>query len=475
MGRGKQLLKNTAIVTVGKISTQLATFLLLPVYTAILSTTEYGVVDLLNTLVSLLLPIVTFQVEQALFRKLIEIREDEEQKGVVITTTIISVTIQCIVYLMIFLLISTFINNEYKYFLATNVIASIFSSLMLQMTRGLGDNTTYAIGSFITTLSTIILNILFIVVFRFGAYGMLTATMLANIVCVIYITIRKKIYKYIIPSQFNMNTLKKLWKYSFPLIPNALSWWIFTASDRIIVSAMLSVGANGILSVAHKFPNVYISFYNILNITWTETAALHINDEDSEKFFSNIINIIIKIFSSLAIGIIACLPFVFNIIINQKFAEAYLYVPILMFASICNVVIGAISVVYVAKKDTKAIASTSIVSAIINIITHLGLIKFIGLYAAPVSTAIAYFSMMIYRFIHVRKYITIKLEKGLILKITIVMALAIIAYYIRNIYFNIFTLVIVIIFVYLLNKSFAKMILDMVKSKFVGGKNGVHQ
>ena len=475
MGRGKQLLKNTAIVTVGKISTQLVTFLLLPVYTAILSTTEYGVVDLLNTLVSLLLPIVTFQVEQALFRKLIEIREDEEQKGVVITTTIISVTIQCIVYLMIFLLISTFINNEYKYFLATNVIASIFSSLMLQMTRGLGDNTTYAIGSFITTLSTIILNILFIVVFRFGAYGMLTATMLANIVCVIYITIRKKIYKYIIPSQFNMNTLKKLWKYSFPLIPNALSWWIFTASDRIIVSAMLSVGANGILSVAHKFPNVYISFYNILNITWTETAALHINDEDSEKFFSNIINIIIKIFSSLAIGIIACLPFVFNIIINQKFAEAYLYVPILMFASICNVVIGAISVVYVAKKDTKAIASTSIVSAIINIITHLGLIKFIGLYAAPVSTAIAYFSMMIYRFIHVRKYITIKLEKGLILKITIVMALAIIAYYIRNIYFNIFTLVIVIIFVYLLNKSFAKMILDMVKSKFVGGKNGVHQ
>lgn len=475
MGRGKQLLKNTAIVTVGKISTQLVTFLLLPVYTAILSTTEYGVVDLLNTLVSLLLPIVTFQVEQALFRKLIEIREDEEQKGVVITTTIISVTIQCIVYLMIFLLISTFINNEYKYFLATNVIASIFSSLMLQMTRGLGDNTTYAIGSFITTLSTIILNILFIVVFRFGAYGMLTATMLANIVCVIYITIRKKIYKYIIPSQFNMNTLKKLWKYSFPLIPNALSWWIFTASDRIIVSAMLSVGANGILSVAHKFPNVYISFYNILNITWTETAALHINDEDSEKFFSNIINIIIKIFSSLAIGIIACLPFVFNIIINQKFAEAYLYVPILMFASICNVVIGAISVVYVAKKDTKAIASTSIVSAMINIITHLGLIKFIGLYAAPVSTAIAYFSMMIYRFIHVRKYITIKLEKGLILKITIVMALAIIAYYIRNIYFNIFTLVIVIIFVYLLNKSFAKMILDMVKSKFVGGKNGVHQ
>lgn len=48
--------------------------LLLPLYTGILSTEEYGIVDLLNTLVSLLLPIVTFQVEQAVFRELIEVR-----------------------------------------------------------------------------------------------------------------------------------------------------------------------------------------------------------------------------------------------------------------------------------------------------------------------------------------------------------------------------------------------------------------
>ena len=74
MSKGKQLLKNTIIVTIGKISTQLITFLLLPVYTAILTKEEYGVVDLLNTLVGLFLPIVTLQVEQGLFRYLIDYR-----------------------------------------------------------------------------------------------------------------------------------------------------------------------------------------------------------------------------------------------------------------------------------------------------------------------------------------------------------------------------------------------------------------
>ena len=53
MNREKLLIKNTAIVSLGKICTQLITFFLLPLYTAVLSTEEYGVVDLLNTLVGL--------------------------------------------------------------------------------------------------------------------------------------------------------------------------------------------------------------------------------------------------------------------------------------------------------------------------------------------------------------------------------------------------------------------------------------
>ena len=80
MSREKILVKNTAILTIGKICTQMITFFLLPLYTAILSTEEFGIVDLLNTLVSLLLPIITFQIEQALFRNLIDVRENEQEK-----------------------------------------------------------------------------------------------------------------------------------------------------------------------------------------------------------------------------------------------------------------------------------------------------------------------------------------------------------------------------------------------------------
>ena len=111
MSREKTLFKNTLIITIGKVCTQLITFFLLPLYTAILSTEEYGTVDLLNTLVSLLLPIVTFQVEQAVFRNLIDIRENEDAKKKIISTGIFSVILQCIVYIGIFFLISPFFEN----------------------------------------------------------------------------------------------------------------------------------------------------------------------------------------------------------------------------------------------------------------------------------------------------------------------------------------------------------------------------
>ena len=127
MSKGKELLKNTAIVSIGKICTQLITFFLLPVYTAVLSNEEYGVVDLLNTLTSLLLPIATLQIEQGIFRYLIDCREDKEKQTTLITTILRFTLIQTLICILIFLVLSPFIHNEYKYYLMANLLMEIYS------------------------------------------------------------------------------------------------------------------------------------------------------------------------------------------------------------------------------------------------------------------------------------------------------------------------------------------------------------
>ena len=465
MSKGKDLAKNTAIVSIGKICTQLITFLLLPVYTAVLSNEEYGVVDLLNTLTSLLLPIVTLQIEQGIFRYLIDCRENNEKQIKLITTIIRFMIIQSIVCIVIFLCVSPFIHNEYKYFLMANLLMGIFSSLLLQICRGLGDNAIYAIGSFITGAFTVVLNVIFIVVFRWGAYGMLGATAISNFICAVYIFFKRKIYKYIKTKQFDKKILKEIIKYSVPLIPNMISWWIVSASDRTIISAVIGIAQNGIYSAANKFSGVFTTLYSVFNLTWTESASININSEDRDEFFSKILDFVIRFFGCLCLGTIAVMPFVFNILINEKFAEAYYQIPILILGSVFNILVSFVGSIYVAKKLTKEIAKTSIISAVINIFVNIALIKSIGLYAASISTVIAYALMFIYRWIDVKKYVKFNVNKILMFALTIMYGVTIFTYYLKNSMISVIVLVIVVVFAIITNLNSVSYLKQIVKDK----------
>lgn len=466
--REKALIKNTIIISIGIICTKLITFFLLPLYTGILSTSEYGIVDLLNTLVSLLLPIITFQVEQAAFRELLECRNDDKKKKIIISNSIISVSIQCAVFFGVFFLFSFFIHNDYKWFLFINIIVNIYASLLLQISRGIGDTKRYSVGSFLTALFTIIFSIFFLVILKLQVYGMLSATIIGQIGCFIYLFFTLKIYKYLSFKSKSFSVTKRLWKYSVPLIPNAISWWVFSSSDRVIVSSFLGLSMNGILSVSSKFSGMYVTLYNIFDRSWIESISLHINDKDIEDYFNKTFNIILKIFVSILILLISIMPFVFRIMINENYNYGYYFVPILLLGALFTVCQGLLAVVYAAKKDTKSIAKTSVAAAILNIIIHLSLIKFIGLYAAAISTLLAYFILFIYRFIDIRKrYLNVLISKKLLFVSTLLLLFVIVVYYCNNDLFSIVCVIITSMALFIFNYKLIKEMVIILKNKMI--------
>lgn len=90
MSRGKDLLKNTGILIVAKISTQFVSFLLLPLYTALLSTTEYGEIDIYTSLVMIVVPFLTLQLEMGMFRFFITEKSNTNRCKIISTTFTIS-------------------------------------------------------------------------------------------------------------------------------------------------------------------------------------------------------------------------------------------------------------------------------------------------------------------------------------------------------------------------------------------------
>ena len=153
------------------------------------------------------------------------------------------------------------------------------------------------------------------------------------------------------------------------------------SSDRMIVYYFLGASANGILAVSHKFPAIFMTFYNVFLLAWHETGAIHYFDSDRDDFFSEMIMKITTAFVTIGIGIIAVLPIVFLWFVNISYDEAYYNIPIYIYAFFFNIIVGMLGIVYVATKQTIEIAKTTIISALVNIIVNVALIKVIGLYA----------------------------------------------------------------------------------------------
>ena len=468
MSKEKKLIKNTFIIAIGNMCTKIISFFMLPLYTTLLTTSEYGTVDLISTIVSLLTAVLTLQFEQGLFRYLIEVREEKNKQEEYITTSFFTIVSLNVVFSAILLPILIAIKYEYAFYLILWTGMTALNYLMLQIPRGIGNNIVYAIGSCINGSLNVILNVIFIAILRWGIKGMLLANILSLIVTVIFIFVKLKLWKYIKINKYNKECLYKLIKYSLPLIPSNLCWWIVNASDRLIIQIFIGVSANGIYSIASKFPSLFSLVTNIFETSWTESAAENVNDKDRKKYFNNIMNNSIKFYSSCNLMIIAVLPILFNLLIKNDFIKAYNYIPILMLAALFHSIANLYGGIYTAFKLTKEVAKTTILAAIINIVINVIFINKIGLYAAAISTLVAYLLITIVRHIYINKKTKIEISKGFLIIEVLIYVIVLLAYYSRIKILQVIIVILLLPYCLFQNKVIVLSILKTIKSKIKG-------
>lgn len=465
MSKHSDLAKNTLILAIGKSAGSLASFLLLPVYTIFLTPNDYGLVDLIITYIALFVPLLTLQMEMALFRFLVDVRADEEGKRGVISNALQIVAITVIILIGLYAVLANLLHIPYLWLIMINVVATIFSNLFMQIARGFGENKRFASANILAGIVLLITSIVLVIGLKMGIAGVLLASAAAGIATILYLFVTLNLHTYIGMKQNDALLKKELLGYSLPLIPNGISWWVINVSDRTIVTIFLGLTANGIYAVSNKFAAIFISIFGVFGMSWTESASLHINAKNRNEFFSDVANMALRGFGSLGLLMIAAIPIIFPIMIGAQFKDALHYIPILILAALFSAVVGIYSAIYVAKKMTKQVMNTSIASAVINIGLNLILIKFIGIYAAALSTAVAYLAMAIFRHYDLRKFLTITYQKGIFLSLFAAYAGVIALYYWNNSLGNILNVLITVIIVLLLNKTLLKTILKKLRSQ----------
>ncbi|MCI8577028.1 MAG: oligosaccharide flippase family protein [Lachnospiraceae bacterium] len=409
MSRAKDLIKNTSILLIAKISTQVINFLLLPLYTSLLTTEQYGEVDVYTSLVMIIVPLITLQLEMAIFRFYITEKGEQEKSDIVTSGYSIVFMITIIVSSAYF--VSTLVADiNYRLLVFLYYLTQVWSAMLLQTCRAKGDNISYGIGTLLNSSLAVMFNVVFIAFLGWKVEGILISYVIAQTVGCLYMIARIKVHKILHKGKLDLIKCKELLSYSIPLVFNQIASWAINYSDRLIILAFWGQGINGIYSVANKFSNVASTFFGVYNIAWTENVIRSLDDKEARRYVSKVFEITFSLYLMIVIGVINLLPFFFDWLVNISFRDAYNHVPILLVAMLFSGMAANIGSLYIAYKRTREVGVTTALAGVCNVGVHFVLLNFVRLYAASVSTLVSFVVLFIYRFIFAKKFFDLQVN-----------------------------------------------------------------
>lgn len=399
------LLKNIGLFTIGSFGSKMISFLMLPLYTALLTTSDYGTVELLQSTAQLLMPILLLSIQDAMLR----FGMDSKYKNEDVLSTSINIIIKGSILLIIgivIIIVTDFIKMSvaYWFFLFLTFLIGALNNCLNIYLKVKNKATVIAIGGIICTIITCSSNVVLLLFVKAGILGYMISSIVGIAVQITYQIIFGRIYKDFHIMKYE-NLSKPMVKYSFPLIGNSIAWWINNASDRYILTWISGTAINGIYAVAYKIPSILTTFQNIFYNAWSISAISEFDKNDEDSFIGN--NYTLYSFISMLICSIILL---FNIQISKllytgEYFSAWKCVPFLLIAFLFNGIAQFEGSLFAATKKTKEVFYTTLIGAILNIIGNFIFIFKFGAVGAALSTMIGYGVTWILRTIFLQKFI----------------------------------------------------------------------
>lgn len=465
----RKLFKNTGILAVGTVLTKCVAFLIVIFYSKWLTSAEYGQFELFMSYVSLLIPLFSLSTGEAIFRLMLEDRAIQSEKELVssgLLVYFIGFVISSVAACGLFY--RTFGSVVFCFVLL--YLAEMIYNFCMFVARGSRKLTCYAISGVINTLVMAIMSIVLVRLLGFGLKGLIVAYTIGYACASACIMTVAKVHRYISFSAISQITLRDMLRYSLPLIPNSIAWWVASASDRTIVAINLGAEYNGIYSMAHKIPSLCVIIYNVFHMSWQENASdAFISGTEQNAYFNRIFNKILPTLLSVSIAVLSINYYMYAFVFDAKYALGYTHVWILVTSTIFSFLAQFIGGIFIGQKKTKSNGFTTLIAAAINILVDLMLIRYIGLYAASVSTVVAYVALFVIRIYLVRKTFRIQIQRK---------NYAIIFLYVYFVamqfvdigWLRVTNIVMAIAIVIYANIDFVKMLLSGIRSKLVRGR-----
>ena len=410
MNKYKKLIGNTVIFAIGSFSSKLLVFLLMPLYTRVLTTSDYGVMDIIVNTSNLLIPIVMVSINEGIIR----FGLDRSVRKSDVLSTGLGVCLAGFLVFGLFIPLMKRVEfiSSYTMLIYAYVLAGCLKSVVSQFVRAIGYVKLYAFDGILSTFTTVVFNILLLVVFKWGINGYALSTVLSNVLSVLFLFWIANLKKFVKPRQVSPAIAKAMLVYSLPLIPTTIFWWITNVSGRYMVTYFLGESANGLFSVAYKIPTVITMISGIFSQAWQISAVTEADDPGQSRFYSDIFSSYQTVVFMCASGVLLLIKPITAILVSEAFYPSWKYVPFLVLSVIFSCFVTFLGTFYmVAKKNAMALVTTC-VGAGLNLVLNYFLIPKYGVNGAAFATFACYFTVFVLRAVDTRRIVRLDLGLG---------------------------------------------------------------
>lgn len=411
MGNGyKKLLSHTLSMGVGQFSSKVLSFLLVPLYTAVLTTEEYGTYDLIVTTVTLLTPFLTLVISEAVMRFCMD--KSYDPKHILTIGCLLTFAGTCVLGIF-FPLISRIdtLGPAYSLWLIAFFFVINIHTVLTQFLKGIEQVKFYSLCGIISTFLALTMNLVFLLAFEWGITGYFLATILSHLLVTLIIMGKIRIYRYLSnPFSIPRNVYMQLLKFSVPMIPNSISWWISNSSCKYILLYFTSASVVGVFSIAYKIPSILTIVVAIFVSAFQISLFESFGTSEADSFFKNIYSSFVSLNVIVASGLIMFSKILAYLLYQKEFFDAWKVSCILIFAFVFNSLSTMLGTVYSAAKKTKFLFFSTVVGAGLNIILNLLIIPFLGMHGAAISALVSYVSICMLRIFNIKRHFKYKFD-----------------------------------------------------------------
>ncbi len=417
--RYKKLVGNTAIIGMGQLGSKILVYLLVRLYTAVMTTGDYSIASNITETATLLIPLISLGIGDAVFRFGMDKQYNRKD---VFTSGFVAFVLGAVLFAIVIpVLCAVPYMQGREWLVVVYVICSVLHTICSQYLRAKGMFRLYALQGLLNTALTILCNIIFLLPLHMSYVGYVLSVAVADFLSMIFMVVTGNLWKELDIRAVRKETLKDMLKYSIPMIPASIFWWVTNVSDRYMVTGFLGDDVNGLYSASYKIPTLLMVLSGIFINAWRNSAVDEKDAKDSAHFYEKVMEAFSAVIFILGGGIIAFTKVITYLMFDASFHDAWIYIPILTLAMVYFNLVSFLGSLYVVEKKSMYSFLTSLAGAAVNLTLNLLLIPtMLGALGAAIATLASFVVSFLMRAASAGKILPFNLHLG---KITLNTAL----------------------------------------------------